>query len=71
MTKPVKPAVDPDIGVLLAATRTLENSQLYHNSYLSRGTINNLRKRKTKRPSHMTMVGIAAAAGLKWKLTKV
>jgi hypothetical protein len=63
-----KPAVDPDISKLVRAIRTSSTADLYHNSYLSRGTIDRLRKQKTKRPQHLTMVGVANAAGLEYRL---
>jgi hypothetical protein len=67
--RPEKPLRDPDIIILMRQVRTRTTTELYQNSYLSRSTISNLRKGKTRRPTHMTMTGIAAAAGLVYKLT--
>lgn len=66
--KPEKPLLDPDVHRLVRAVRSHAVSDLYHNSYLSRGTIVRLMKNQTKRPQHLTMVGIANAAGLEYRL---
>ena len=73
--RPPKPKRDTDIDQLVRATLHLSNADIYHNTYLSRSTINKLRERRvgkhrTRYPTHMTMTGIAAAAGLRYKLTK-
>jgi hypothetical protein len=70
-----KPKRDSDIDVLNSAVSGFSNAEIYNNGYLSRGTIAKLRerrtgKKRTRYPSHMTMVGVAAACGMKWKLTK-
>lgn len=65
-----KPIHDPDVDRLVRAVRGLSTADLYHNSYLSRGTIKRLRDGKTSRPQHLTMVGIAQAAGMKYELVK-
>lgn len=66
--KPERPLVDPDISRLVRAIRSASDAELYHNSYLSRSTIQRLRTGKTRRPTHMTMTGIAAAAGMEFRL---
>jgi hypothetical protein len=71
----VKPKRDLDIDALVRATSHLTDAEIYHNTYLSRSTISKLRerragKKRTRYPTHMTMTGIAAAAGLIYKLTK-
>jgi hypothetical protein len=73
--RPQKPKRDHDIDALVRATSHLTDAEIYHNTYLSRGTISKLRerragKKRTRYPTHMTMTGIAAAAGLIYKLTK-
>lgn len=73
--RPAKPKRDPDIEALVMATQHMSNAEVWHNTYLSRGTINKLReqrvgKKRTRYPTHMTMAGVAAAAGMRWTLTK-
>ena len=68
--RPKKPPIDPGISPLVRAVRGNSVGDLYHNTYLSRSTIANLVKGKTRRPNHMTMTGIAAAAGLQYKLVR-
>jgi hypothetical protein len=73
MKRPKKPQRDPDIEKLVSQTDGWANADIYHNTFLSRGTIANLRgtgRRKTRYPTHMTMVGVAAAVGLEWRLVK-
>jgi len=65
-----KPARDADIDVLISKTMPLSNAEIYHNTYLCRSTIANLRRCRTRYPTHMTMVGVAAAVGLEWRLVK-
>lgn len=68
--KPKKPILDPGVAALARAIRTHKLDDLYHNSYLSRSTIKRLKEQKTTKPQHMTMVGIAQAAGFEYKLVK-
>lgn len=73
--RPEKPKRDSDIDALIAWTSHLTNAEIYHNTYLSRSTINKLRERRpgkprTRYPTHMTMQGVARAAGFIYKLTK-
>ena len=70
MTRPKKPKRDPDVAKLVAQTDGYSNADIYHNTFLCRGTISKLRGGKTRRPSHMTMIGVAAAVGLEWRLVK-
>jgi hypothetical protein len=70
MTRPKKPKRDNDIERLVAQTDGYANADIYHKTFLCRGTIANLRKGKTRYPTHMTMVGVAAAVGLEWRLVK-
>jgi len=70
MSRREKPPRDPDVAKLIAQTDGYSNGDIYRNTYLCRSTINNLRRRKTRYPTHMTMVGIAAAVGLEWRLVK-
>jgi hypothetical protein len=65
-----KPIHDPDVAQLVRAVRSITIDDLYYNSYLSRSTIKRLREGKTSRPQHLTMVGIAQAAGYKYELVK-
>jgi hypothetical protein len=53
----------------------LSNAEIYHNTYLSRGTIQKLLearvgKPRTRYPSHMTLKGVAAAAGFEYRLVR-
>jgi len=70
MKRPKKPARDSDIEKLVSQTDGYANADIYHRTFLCRGTIANLRKGKTRYPTHMTMVGVAAAVGLEWRLVK-
>jgi hypothetical protein len=65
-----KPLVDPDLAVLTQQMGEVTVSEVYKQSFLSRSTIANWKKGKTRRPSHMTMIGIAASKGLVWRLVK-
>lgn len=65
-----KPARDKDIDTLNDAMGTMTVGAIFNNTYLSRSAIRNIQTGKTKKPQHMTMVGIAAARGLRWKLVK-
>lgn len=58
-----------DLNSLMDQT-DMSDSDLYHNSYLSRGTIKRLRAGITRYPQHMTLKGIAAAAGYEYVLRK-
>lgn len=72
--KPGKPEYDDDIDNLLYVIRNLSNAQIFHNSFLSRGTIAKLRhpdlRKRTRKPQHMTMRGTAAAAGFEYRLVR-
>ena len=68
--RPAKPEQDDDVEELADLISHMEVSDLYHNSYLSRSCIRNLKKGITKKPQHMTMTGIAAAAGFEYVLRR-
>jgi hypothetical protein len=70
MTRPKKPKRDNDIEKLVAQTDSYSNADIYNKTFLCRGTIARLRSGKTRYPNHMTMVGVAAAVGLEWRLVK-
>lgn len=66
-----KPPRDPAVGEVLGAVNHLDSRYLYMNSYLSRSTIYKLRKPGgTRRPQHMTLVGVLGAAGLEYRITR-
>jgi hypothetical protein len=65
-----KPDRDSDLDVIndLIAGSTV--SAVFYNTYLSRSAIRNIMVGKTRKPQHMTMTGLAASQGFKWKLVK-
>ena len=65
-----KPKRDTEVDRLAKAVNFLTPAQIYHKTWLSRGTIHRLTRRQTRYPSHMTLKGIAAAAGLEYRLVK-
>jgi len=65
-----KPLRDPDIDMVMDLVAGYSVSDIFHNTYLSRSAIRNLIKNKTKKPQHMTLTGMAASRGFKWKLVK-
>lgn len=73
--RPQRPKTDSDLDLLRAAARGHSNVDIYHKTYLSRGTITRLfesraGKVRTRCPMHLTMRGAAEAIGLEWKLVK-
>lgn len=68
--RPKKPLRDAEVDILAEAISGYDTTDLYHNSYLSRSTIKRLRDGKTRKPQHMTMTGIAAAAGFEYVLRR-
>lgn len=72
-----KPVRDEAVDEIRKAVRSLglSNAEIYHNTYLSRGTISKLLewrpgKKRTRYPSFMTLKGVAAASGMRYKLVK-
>ena len=70
-----KPKRDMDIDSLRAMVRErgLSSAQVYHKTYLSRSTVaklleNRHGKKRTRYPSHITMQGVARAAGHSYRL---
>lgn len=73
----LKPAKDSAVDEIRAAIRGLglNNAEIYRNTYLSRGTITKLLeirpgRKRTKYPTFMTLKGVAAAGGMKYKLIR-
>jgi hypothetical protein len=68
-----KPPVDPAVGEVLNAVKGVSTHRLYMNCYLSKSTIQRLRAKtinRTKRPQHMTLVGVLNAAGLEYAIRR-
>lgn len=65
-----KPVVDSDAMLLADRISNQSASELFKRCYLSRSTIRRLQQKVTARPQHLTLKGIAEAAGYEWKLTK-
>jgi len=73
----IKPLRDAEVDNIRKAIRSLDltNAEIYHNTYLSRGTITKLLearpgKKRTKYPTFMTLKGVAAAGGMEYRLVK-
>lgn len=73
--RPTKPKRDMDIDELraLVKDKQLSNAEVYHKTYLSRTTVSKLLEtrpgyKRTRYPSHITMQGVARAAGASFKL---
>lgn len=73
----VKPLRDVGVDEIRAAIRNtgMSNADIYHNTYLSRGTISKLLewrpgKSRTRYPTFMTMKGVAAAGNMEYRLVK-
>jgi len=70
-SKWVKPPRDPGIDEVVHAVRQRTTHELYMNCYLSKSTISKLRRPNgTRRPQHMTLVGVLGAAGLEYAIRK-
>ena len=76
-SRKTKPLRDTEVDNIRATIRGLgmSNAEIYHNTYLSRGTIAKLLewrpgKKRTKYPAFMTLKGVAAAGGLEYRLVK-
>lgn len=76
-SKKTKPLRDTEVDNIRQAVRALglSNAEIYHNTYLSRGTIAKLLewrpgKKRTKYPAFMTLKGVAAAGGMEYRLVK-
>lgn len=69
MSPPKLPKIDPDLDLIVRSIHTLapDIKELSALSGVSRSTIRNWRKRKTKRPQHITLKAVALALG--WKMT--
>jgi hypothetical protein len=68
-SKWVKPPRDPAVDEVVELVKNRSNQQLYMNSFLSKSTIYKLRKRgpdATRRPQHLTLVGVLGAAGYEY-----
>jgi len=68
--RPVRPDFDPDLVSIRHMGKSFGAVHLYHHSFLSRGTIYKILNSQTKRPTHMTMTGIARAMGYEYKLVR-
>ena len=71
-SKWVKPLRDPAVTDVLTAIDGVPTTEIYLNSYLSRSTISKLRhpKNGTKRPQHMTLVGVLGAIGMEYVIRR-
>lgn len=65
-----KPLVDSDAMMLSDRISNQSAGELFKRCYLSQSTIRRLQKKVTAKPQHLTLKGIAEAAGYEWKLTK-
>src|SRR5262245_38395343 len=65
-----KPTRDPDIDQVQAILSNMTVADVYNNSYLSRSCIRNLKKNKTRKPQHMSMVGMLASAGYEYQIRR-
>ena len=66
-----KPPREPAIDDVVAAVKGVSNHQLYMNCYLSKSTIQKLRRPDgTRKPQHMTLTGVLGAAGLEYVIRK-
>lgn len=71
LTKWAKPPKDPAVAEVVNAVKAFNTHTLYMNCYLSRSTIERLRKPNgTRKPQHMTLVGVLGAAGLEYAIRK-
>ena len=65
-----KPLRDPDIDKVQAIIKGLTVADVYYNSYLSKSCIRNLKKNVTRKPQHMSMVGMLASAGFEYQIRR-
>jgi hypothetical protein len=68
-SKWVKPPRDPAVDQVVELVRNYTTHRLYMNSFLSKSTIYKLRKNghdATRRPQHLTLVGVLGAAGYEY-----
>lgn len=73
----IKPARDSAVDEIRTVIQGLglTNAEIYHNTYLSRGTIAKLLetrpgRKRTIYPTFMTLKGVAAAGGMEYVLQK-
>lgn len=73
----IKPTRDDAVDEIRKAIRSLglDNATIYHQTYLSRGTISKLLevrpgKKRTRYPTFMTLKGVAAAGEMEYRLVK-
>jgi hypothetical protein len=73
----LKPTRDNAVDEIREAVKALglTPAEIYHSTYLSRGTISKLLesrsgKKRTRYPTFMTLKGVAAAGGMRYKLIR-
>jgi hypothetical protein len=69
-----KPIYDDDVDDLVSLMEGHSTGAIYKDTWLSRGTISKLRhpdwSKRTKKPQHMTMRGVASALGYEYRLVR-
>jgi len=68
-----KPLVDPGIAEVLRLCARMSTHQVYLRTFVSKSAIRKLRRnddKATRRPQHLTLSGIAAAAGYEYRLQR-
>lgn len=68
--RPVKPKIDPIVRQVAVTISFMTAKELHDNSYLSMSTCYNILRGRTKRPQHLTVVGLLQAAGFGYELKK-
>ena len=68
--KPPKPGRDETVFDLLHACRDMTPQEIADRTHLCAATIRNWRTHTTRNPQHASMVAVAAAVGMEYRLVR-